>query len=71
MSISLNREGNSDGTIDYSENIATTKFYNKYWDPAIKELGIRIFEENGYFNKSQLNDIIIELRMLKSGLAKI
>lgn len=65
MAISLNREGNSDGTIDFSINIATTKFYNAYWEIAIKELGITIFRENGQFSKKELPEVIRELERLK------
>ena len=37
MSISVNREENKDGTIDLIISIATTQFYNQYWERAIKE----------------------------------
>jgi len=65
MAISLNREGNPDGTIDLSVNIATTMFYNEYWEKAIKELGIKIFRENGKFSKNELSGVISELEILK------
>jgi len=56
---------NDPDTIDLSENIASTKFYNMYWEPAIKELGIKLFQENGYFCKDQLEIVMFELSQLK------
>ena len=65
MSISVNREENKDGTIDLSISIATTQFYNQYWERAIKETGIEIFRENNSFKRSQLEKVIEELKILK------
>jgi len=56
---------NDPDTIDLSENIASTRFYNLYWEPAIKELGIKLFQENGYFCKEQLDIVMNELNLLK------
>ena len=49
MSISVNREGNSDGTIDLAISIATTDFFNTYWEKAIKDTNVKIFKENSCF----------------------
>lgn len=56
---------NDPDTIDLSENIASTKFYNEYWEPAIKELKIRYVQENAYFSKKQLTIVMNELKLLK------
>lgn len=56
---------NDPDTIDLSENIASTKFYNEYWEPAIKELGIKYLQENAYFSKEQLAIVMNELSLLK------
>ena len=37
MAISVNREGNLDGSIDLTINISTTQFFNEYWEKAIKK----------------------------------
>lgn len=56
---------NDPDTIDLSENIASTKFYNEYWEVAIKELRIKYFQENAYFSKEQLEIVMNELHLLK------
>lgn len=65
MSISLNREG-KDGLIEWSISIASTKFFNQYWNVAIQELSIKLFQENGYFGKSQIGEVLQELKEIKS-----
>lgn len=62
MAISVNREGNSDGTIDLTINIATTAFFNEFWERAIKEMNVKIFRENSHLGKNQLNSISLILK---------
>lgn len=70
MSISVNREGNPDGSIDLSINIATTQFFNEFWEKAIKETGVKIFKENNCFIKEQLNDVLSELSLIREWAEK-
>lgn len=65
MAISVNREGNPDGSIDLTINIATTQFFNEYWEKAIKETNAKIFKENSQFGKSQMLDVLYELQLIK------
>lgn len=65
MAISVNREGNPDGSIDLAIKIATTQFFNEFWEKAIKESNIKVFKENSYFDKSQLNEVLGELETIK------
>lgn len=65
MAISVNREGNLDGSIDLTINIATTQFFNEFWERAIKEKNVKIFRENGHFEKSQLDEVLDELEAIK------
>lgn len=64
MAISVNREGNSDGTIDLTINIATTAFFNEFWERAIKEMNVKIFRENSHLGKNQLNSISLILKQI-------
>lgn len=66
MSISVNREGNLDGTIDLTISIATTDFFNTYWEKAIKDTNVKIFKENSCFKKSQIEDVLKELEAIKN-----
>lgn len=52
MAISVNREGNPDGSIDLTINISTTQFFNEYWEKAIKDTNAKIFKENSQFRKN-------------------
>lgn len=65
VSISVNREGNPDGSIDLMISIATTQFFNEYWEKAIKDGNIKIFKENNHFDKSQLKEVLDELEIIK------
>ena len=48
MAISVNREGNPDGSIDLTINISTTQFFNEYWEKAIKDTNVKIADINLY-----------------------
>ncbi len=65
MAISVNREGNPDGSIDLTISIATTEFFNEFWEKAIKDTNAKIFKENSQFGKSQMNDVLHELELIK------
>lgn len=65
MSLSLNREG-SDGLIEWSESIASTKFFNRCWDPAINALHIKLFQENGGFTFAEVQEVLNELEQIKN-----
>ena len=65
MAISVNREGNPDGSIDLTINIATTKFFNEFWEKAIIDTNAKIFKENSQFGKNQMNDVLHELELIK------
>ncbi len=65
MAISVNREGNPDGSIDLTINISTTQFFNEYWEKAIKDTNVKIFKENSQFMKSQMLDVLFELELIK------
>ena len=66
MAIGVVREGNPDGSIDLVINIATTQFFNKFWERAIKETEAKICKENGQFRKDQLNEVLQELELIKN-----
>lgn len=65
MAIGVNREGNSDGSIDLTINISTTQFFNEYWEKAIKDTNAKIFKENSQFGKSQILDVLQELELIR------
>ena len=65
MAISLNREGNEDGSIDLTICIATTQFFNEVWEKALQDTNARIFKENGSFSKKQLGEVLYELNALR------
>lgn len=65
MAISVNREGNPDGSIDLTINISTTQFFNEYWEKAIKDTNAKIFKENSQFRKNQMLDVLYELELIK------
>lgn len=54
-----------DSKITFSKNVSTEEFYHKYWEKGIEDVGIKIFKDGSQFNKSQLNDVLIELEKLK------
>lgn len=64
MSLSLNREG-PDGLIEWSESIASTKFFNRCWDPAISALHIKLFQENSGFALAEVQEVLSELEQIK------
>jgi hypothetical protein len=70
MSISLNREEGPDGDIDFSIPIATTRFFVQHWDTAIEELGLKLIQENAYFGKDKLKEVLRELALLKEWAIK-
>lgn len=47
-----------------SENIASQKMYEKYLEPAIKELNIHYFQDGAEIRKDDLNFVISELKLL-------
>lgn len=69
MSIGLFRyngdinDRNSELTL--SENISTEDFYEKYWEKAIKELGIKFIQDGAQFNRSKLDEVLKELESLR------
>lgn len=65
MAISVNREGNPDGSIDLTIPVSTTQFFNEYWEIAIKDTGAKIFKENSQFGKKQMKDVLYELELIK------
>ncbi len=62
MSISVNMEAD-DRLIEIP--VATTKFFKKYWENAIKECELKVFRECNCFRKQQTDQVISELRLLK------
>lgn len=49
-----------------SENISTEEFYQRYWQKAINELGIKIIQDGSEFNKSKLSEVLVELDLLRN-----
>lgn len=47
-----------------SENIASQKMYEKYLEPAIKELSIYYFQDGAEIKKDNLSSVMSELEML-------
>lgn len=47
-----------------SENIASQRMYNKYLEPAIKELNIHYFQDGAEIRKSNLDAVMLELELL-------
>lgn len=69
MSISVIRE-NQDGLIEWNETIASTSFFIKCWDPAISELKIQYFQENGFFDRTKLSIVLKELSAIEEWAVK-
>ena len=47
-----------------SENIASQRMYDKYLEPAIKELNIYYFQDGAEIKKSNLDSVLSELELL-------
>lgn len=47
-----------------SENIASQKIYEKYLEPAIKELNIYYFQDGAEIKKNNLVSVMLELELL-------
>lgn len=47
-----------------SENIASQRMYDKYLEPAIKELNIYYFQDGAEIRKSNLDSVMSELELL-------
>lgn len=61
---------NRNSELTLSENISTQEFYEKYWEKAINELGIKFIQDGAEFNKSKLNDVLVELDLLRNWATK-
>ena len=48
-----------------SENISSQEFYDKYWERAIFELKIKFLQDGAEIKKSNLEQVLIELNLLK------
>ena len=55
---------NSEVTL--SVNISSEEFYLKYWYKPIKELEIKYIQDGAELNKSNLNDVLSELDLLRN-----
>ncbi|MBO1300808.1 MULTISPECIES: hypothetical protein [unclassified Enterococcus] len=49
-----------------SENISSEPFYERYWEKAIKELGIKYIKDGAEFDHTKLGVVMEELDLLKS-----
>ncbi|MBO1085741.1 MULTISPECIES: hypothetical protein [Enterococcus] len=49
-----------------SENISSQSFYERYWEKAIGELGIKYIQDGAEFNNTKLEVVMEELDLLKS-----
>ena len=47
-----------------SENIASQRMYDKYLEPAIKELNIYYFQDGAEIKKSNLDSVLSEMELL-------
>lgn len=47
-----------------SENITSQRMYDKYLEPAIKELNIYYFQDGAEIKKSNLDSVLSELELL-------
>lgn len=47
-----------------SENIASQRMYDKYLEPAIRELNIYYFQDGAEIRKSNLDAVMLELELL-------
>ncbi len=70
MSVGLYKyEGNiydENAKLVLSENIASQRFYEKYWEKAIKELNIKFMQDGAEINFEQKDIVIKELGLLLS-----
>ena len=67
MSVGLYKyDGNiyDDANEILSENIASQKMYDTYFQPAIKELKILYFQDGAEIKKNNLNDVMSEIELL-------
>ncbi|MGZ7440981.1 hypothetical protein [Paenibacillus sp. TH7-28] len=55
-----------DSELTLSENISSQKFYEKYWEKAIHDLGIKYIQEGAEFDRSKLDDVLVELDLLRN-----
>lgn len=62
MSISVNMDVN--GQL-FEIPVATTEFFKIYWERAIEECDLQVFQEYNYFGKEQVSKILSELELLK------
>lgn len=59
-----------DAEIILSAPISTEAFYLEYWEKAIKELDIKIFQDGSEFDKTKLDEVLLELKLLKDWTIK-
>ncbi|BAO07120.1 hypothetical protein EMQU_1563 [Enterococcus mundtii QU 25] len=48
-----------------SENISSQSFYERYWEKAIEELGIKYIQDGSEFDNTKLEVVMEELDLLK------
>ncbi len=53
-----------------SEPISSQRFYNEYWEKAIKELNVKYIQDGAEFDKSKLIIVMKELKLLKDWALK-
>lgn len=54
-----------DSKLVLSENIASQRFYEQYWEKAIKELNIKYIQDGAEFDSSKESEVLEELRQLQ------
>ena len=64
MSVALFKFNEDKSKVILSVNVATQSFYEKYWVPAISEIGAKYICDGAKFGKSNLDDVLKELVLL-------
>ncbi len=55
----------ADAKVIFQHAVATYSFYKKYWERAIRECNVRLFQDNSEFDPGDLDEVMAELDRLK------
>lgn len=56
---------NSNAPITLSEPISSERFYLQHWEPAIREMKVKIFMDGSQFQRCDLDQVLSELERLR------
>ena len=66
MAIEIHRysEDAENSSLTFMHSVANQKFYNRVWEKAVAETGIKLIRDWGVFTPQQIDDAVEELHIL-------